>query len=582
MCERALIVVVAFLACAAGEGATVTPVDCLTMIDPLTGRDVVGRGGQGSDAWRSANTIWDGERLRLEAARGETVAFQLVVTRAPGETITNIRPRLDLACAKNVRTWRPWCIWNVPEIAVPLEGTTYSFDLPSTVPLEKPLFEKHGYVAWAVGIEFTVDREAKSGAATGSVTLEADAGMPATTFPVDVRVHDFALPARPSLVVEMNSYGDYAKFLGRDVKSYLDMHRVMRRHRCTFTMVPYRQGGSLVAPFVAPSVERSSGNVRLQWDAFDEALSGLFDGSAFDDRVPLSHFVMPFCYNWPAPFSEFKRDRGAYRRANAEARRRFARHVLDRRWTDTVFQEFHNENPDVGAKCPWHLDEPRRDKDFQGHALYLGLFGEGFDASDSAAAFRYRIDVSQWQRVRKALAAHAPSIHDWSVSRDRAFLNAKTAPMFRKYADASGGWLFEYGEVSGFAAGGRPVNWSVFDEYARQCHTLRLDGYAQWCCDLWRTKGRNDASGPLTYSNAAGARDLVWPGTYFGQDVPLPSLRLKAIRESLNLFDYVAVAAARHPDRAEEIGEIVSLIDTRRSIGHFEAKRMLADMIRAE
>jgi len=578
------LLVVGGLACSRAAGAVrIVPVDGLTMINPVDGHSVKGIGRDGGVSWQEHNAVWDGRVIRLAAARGEVAMFQLVFLREPQEHIEQISIRVDLPGLEKAEVWRSWCIWKTPEVAVPLSGGKYSFDLPSRVPGERNLFAKDGYTAWSAGVELFVGRDAKAGTLRGSVTVSAKSGLKTVRLPLELKVLPFALPARPSLIVEMNSYGDYHKFLARSAENYLALHRLMREHRCTFVEIPYGQGGYISSPYLSPAIRRRRPGLdpTIDWTRFDATVGGLFDGSAFPDKQPVSHFVLPLCYNVPISFKWYREDPDYYKRANTIIRKLWAEHIKAKGWTRTVFQEFHNENPDAGAKCPWHLDEPRTAEDLEGHRLYLDILQPALKVGGDRLRLHYRIDISDWRRLGEPLKRLAPRVQDWCVSRDRRFLNADSAAMFRKWADANGGLLLEYGEVLGFNVRGKRVNWSQFERYQRDCLALGLDGWEQWMIDMWKIKGRHAPSTPLFYSNAAGARDLVWPGEHLGFAGVLPSIRLKAIRESLNLFDYAAVALRRRAVSKAELDRMLGEMDVSTSADHFKLKSKLAALIAA-
>lgn len=555
-----------FIGSVAMAATKVLPLDALTMIDPKTGKKVVNENG---GSWKNSNPIWDGKAIKLTAAKGEILSFQLVITREPGDVIEGIRVEVDAPDLEQIDTARAWCIWGTPEIAVPLKGTNTTFDLPSKIPSEVKLFTDESFVAWPAWVEFAVPRKA-SGNLKGKVTVTAEKGLAESSFPLEIKVLPFEMPRRPNLIVEMNSYGDYTKHLGKGLIPYKKIHKLMRRHRCTFVEVPYNQGGN-IHEHLAPRVNRTTGDVN--WTGFDKRMAGLFDGSAFEDGQPVSHFIMPFCYSWPSPFNKYRSDPDEYRRVNIAVRKSLIKHIKEKGWTRTVFQEFHNENPQVGAKCPWHLDEPRSAKDLKGHELYTGFHREAIKELPEGVRFNYRIDVSHWKRIQKPLRKLAPSIDDWVVSRDPKYLNANSAPMFRKWADARKGLFLEYGEVAGFNSNGKKTNWSAFIKYTRDCWVHRSDGFEQWMIDMWKRKGDKT---PLFYSNAAGARDLIWPGKSFGVDGPLPSLRLKAIREGTNLFDYAKLAAAKDAAAADSV---MKELKTGSSEAVWKAKARLASLI---
>ncbi|MGH7145481.1 MAG: hypothetical protein ACREJ2_15330 [Planctomycetota bacterium] len=559
---------------------TVTPLDALTTIDPRTGHSVTGIGGDGGTDWQKANPIWDGHTVQVHAARGETMTVQLVFTDWESHPLQGIDIHLDLPQVADQQAWRAWCIWGAPEIAVPLAKPAPSFDLPSKSSLEVEPFSKGVYKAWSAGIDFTVPRDTKPGSYTGTLVVTAKSGMEPQKFPVALEVLPFDLPRRPTLLVEMNSYGDYEKFLKRDPATYIAIQRLMRAHRCSFVEIPYDHAGSIDPGYLAPQViHGKDGALAFDWKEFDAAVGPVLDGSAFADKVPVTHFTLPFNYNWPVSFRMNSQNPAEYRKENIEARKLFAAHFREKGWKDTVFVEFHNEKKN--GSIHWDLDEPQSASDLQGHELFAGFLEDALkDEAPGGATFRYRVDISNWKRSGSALEKLAPKIQFWSVSRDPGFLNATSAAMFRKFADAQHGWVIDYGELEGFESGGKLVNGSTFDRYARNCWELHLNGYEQWMIDLWACKGRNAPTEPLMYSQAAGARDLIWPGNYFGSAEPLPSLRLKAIRESMNLIDYATMAEQKRPEKKAAIDALIHGLDSDTAASHFAAKAELAGMLK--
>lgn len=564
----------------------IIPLDTMTMIDPQRGVNIVGNGTYGDNSWTQSNPVWDGKTIRLKGAKGETISFQIMVIRKPSDIIKNIRMELALGKVTEIKLSRAWGIWGTPEIAVPLTGIKYHFDFPSSVPLEKEGAGDLRVCAWPLWVEFTLPRHGVSGVLKGTISISAESGMQTVCLPLELTAYPFELPLRPHLTVEMNSYGDYTRLLKNDIGTYLALHRLLHDYRCTFIQVPYRQDGSPSGTFFFPRISEQDGETVLHWTAFDSALSGLFDGTAFSDSQPLTHFILPLNYNWPVSFWQYRVDRAMYKGINISVRSQIAHHIQERGWNSTFFQEFHNENPSSGANLPWHLDEPRSAQDMDGHAFYTQLLAKALH-NFPGTLLRYRIDISRWQNIKEEVSRLAPAVTDWSVSWNSDFLSPQSASLFRSFADTHGGMLLGYGEVAGFMTEGKPNNWSLFDRYALLCWTLNLDGFAQWQIDRWQQKDLTDKripeeAVPLFYSSAAGARDLIWPGIYFAVNGPLPSLRLKAIRESLNLFDYAYLAMEQLPDKRQEINTIISGLNTETADSHFKIKEKLAEMISAQ
>lgn len=515
------------------RAADVIPVDILTMIDPLNGRDIA----TASRGWQRSNAVWRSGSITLAAARGETAAFQLVFLTGPGERLENVRIWLDLPGQMAWKAFRAWHIWDVPEVAVPLDDRAGTFDIPGA-PWGRTA-SGHDVVAWTCPVEIRVPRDPGPSRLECLARITWDGGE--ARMPLVLSVLPLDLPERPGFVLEMNSYGDYLRLLPGTLRTFLDIHHLFRAFRCTFTLVPYRQDGRLLHQFLAPAI---GPDLEPDFAGFDSALSGLFDGSAFEDGQPVSRFILPLCFDWPAAFGP---DRAAFRQANASMRLALARHIRDKGWLATSFQEFHNENPEHGSSCPWRLDEPATARDLDGHDMFLSLRDAACGMQGQACPLRYRIDISDWFPLRNRLLGLAGRVTDWSVSADPRFLDARTVDFFRSLGPRS---LIAYGELPGFMARGRPTPWMRFPLLLARFHALGLDGYAQWIVDRWKDQalgGVDPGSVPLFYSNASGARDLIWPGAFFGLEQPLPSLRLFALREGLNILDYLDMVQKCRP-----------------------------------
>lgn len=513
-----------------------------------------------------ARASWGAGPVRLAGARGETLALQVAAVLDTDERLEGLRLQAVFPRPLPCRVHRAWSIWGAPEVAVPVGSA--GTDLPPGDLLDPQ--RARGRV-WPLWLEVEIPRDQAPGPIEGTLRLSWNGGE--TSLPLCVEVYDFDLPPRPSFLLEMNSYGDFARLLPANPQTVLALHRLMRAFRCSFTLVPYRQSGEPVADFLAPRLARDKGGVRLDWRDFDRALSGLFDGQAFDDRQPVSHFLLPLAASWPDVASFGPEEQVAARRA-------IARHIREKGWTATRFQEFHNENPEHGCKAPWRLDEPVSDKDWDGHEMFAGWLNLAGQAGSDRSVVRYRIDcslrASQADRYRK-MFRHKP---DWSLGEQG--VNAKWIAFFREQGGE--GLVLAYGELPGFHDHGRPTPMAALPARVAALSALGLDGFAQWIADRWAPPPGDACrlapeAGPLVHANAAGARDFVWPGAYFGVNGPLPSLRLFALREGLNLIDYATLAAKLRPDQAEAIRAALASLNPEDPSQVPNLKRELAGMI---
>lgn len=529
-----------------------------------------GMAGYGQDDSRSSIT--------LRGGGGEQVVVQLLV-RTDAPPLKDISFVIDVAGLDRMSAWRSWSIWNVPEVAVPVlikgslqpvlpsvfrpaeAGRFPRFDLPDANASggRNPKEALPSAASCSVYIECELPR-GKAGTYTGSLRMLSE-GRSVVQIPMQVDVLPYDLPETPDFIVEMNSYGDWTHLLAPTVANYHAIHRLFRHFRSTFTLVPYRQDGSAVLPFLEPAVKDQTGGIAMDWQDFVKANGPLFDGTAFADGHPLSHFLLPFRYGWPEHGARDSDPRSAELRRNAGLRQAMKVFFAEKGWVaeedgrSPRFQEFHNENPEHGSNGPWFMDEPRTQQDLEGHALYTSLKVDGFPA--------YRVDISDWRRVREGLERVGSHVDDWFISVNPAYLDGEALAIFRdlqgqRGSDAANreGWLFGYGELAGFVREGKAVSHAALVAELCRYWSMGLDGYAQWVTDLWKPANHPElplGARPLYFANAGGVRTFFWPGTYLGVDGPLPSLRLFAVRQAVQMMDTASLVCNRYPKRCEEV-----------------------------
>ena len=517
-------------ACSPLQAATLTPLPMLSLEPPDTPQVM-------------DDPFYDGRTIRLSLAAGETAGCQLLLHPDPGQSpdAITMEVRTDPADHNGltVRLYRVWSIWGVPEVAVPMEQAS-----PRPFPVVGRPEQATTDQSWRGVVEIEAPRGAGSGITHSEIVVSWPGGQ--ALLPLEIAILPFALPPRPGFVLEMNSYGDYLRLLPTGPEMLLTLHRLFHRFRATFTLIPYRQDGSALMGCLAPVLTADG----LDFTAFDLALAGLFDGSAFPDGQPVAHWILPFREGWPAPLAT---DAAQARERHITARRAMAEHIREKNWTGTVFQEFHNENPEHGSKAPWFLDEPRSNADLDGHARFLDALGQACASTAGPCPIVYRIDISRWQPLAPGLHRLGKAVSVWSVSVDPDYLDQNTVAFFRGLGALR---LMAYGELPGFSAHGQPTPWTAQMDRLAALSLAGLDGFAQWQADRWQDKAIPDVATeavPLVYANAAGARDFIWPGLAFGLDAPVPSMRLFALREGQNILDYLTLAIARRPEAAPDL-----------------------------
>ena len=381
----------------------------VTKVDPVTGK-LLNEKTVGDP--RGRNAVWDGATgtIRLAAARGEIVSFQLAVEGKVGGCTVAVS---DLAgpgtvSRSGVRLWRNWYVGRDPEYALPLTGP---FDCPSADN------KVSGQTLQAVTVDYHIPTAAKPGDYAGTVTLTA--GAATLELPLTVKVYDVVLPDTVQFNPELNCYGGPGTAGSAKFK---DSFRLAHYHRCTINRVPYSQGGS-VSDDWTPRID-DRGRV-TDWSSFDRNLGGLLDGTWFADHprpgVPVPTLYLPLFEGWPRNFRKhYQPGQGvpldakdanqklrhdilarpideamdqAFKDAWVACTRDFVAHARAKGWTRTIFECYLNNKPKYGYTL-WTLDEPFEYLDWAALNFFARLFKEGVhDPAVYTRAWHERFDA---------------------------------------------------------------------------------------------------------------------------------------------------------------------------------------------
>ena len=415
-------------------GAKVWAFPEVTEVDPLTGRVL---GGTVDSDPRRKNSVWDGATgtVRLIAARGEIVSFQLAIEGALAEVsvaLSNLRGPGEIA-DRNVRLWRTWYVAGRPEYALPLVG---SFQVPAAdnnVP---------GQTLQAITVDLHIPPRSPAGEYRGSVTVASPDDQ--IELDLQLRVFDVVLPDEIHFNVELNTYAGPGR---AGSPSFVDSFRLAHYHRATINRVPYTHRGAVHSDWV-PRLDAQS---RItDWSEFDHNLGGLLDGSWFVDNprgpVPVPTLYLPFFEGWPRdfrkhyhpgpgipldavdPIAKLRHDTLApallealdptFKQALQTTVREFVRHFQEKGWNRTRLQFYLNNKPQYGYTM-WTLDEPFESLDWaainafarlfksavEDPAVYTAawqqdLYSRGLEEMDrQRPVFLFRADVSRpmWQ-----------------------------------------------------------------------------------------------------------------------------------------------------------------------------------------
>ncbi len=337
---------------------------------------------------------------------------------------------------------------------------------------------------------------------------------------VPLEVWNFALPERLSFVPQMNAYGLPA---GQEAAYY----RMAHQHRTCLNCLRYSWQGTVHAG-CAPKADAGGA---WDWTAWDRRFGPLLDGSAFADlpRGPIAvdNFYLPLNENWPMDHERAYRGGywiekaypGSYWAEFRRASRRFARHIAEKGWADTIFEFCLNDKvyfkAEYGSwsKCsaPWIFDEPVNTQDFWA----LRRFGREFLAATGGArnlVFRCDISRPEWQRdLLDGVCGEEVVSRALRPYRDRILAGQA------RYGQK----IFLYGSPN-------------------KIGTPNIECSA-WCLDAWCL----GADGVVPWNTIGAARSWAEPDQtclfYPTESGPLPSLRLKAFCHGQQLVEYLTI-----------------------------------------
>jgi hypothetical protein len=479
-----------------------------------------------------ANPAWDGRSVDLAGARGETVAFQVLV-RAGREALRGVDVSLaGLEGAGRITLFREWYLpVTVPSTSpggsagpgeypdARVRADTPGWGLPVDVPMG---------LTQGIWIDVAIPREVAGGRYRGTLTVRAD-GRELARWPVSLMVYEFALPVERHLAWRAGYSGweEVPQRLGvaEGSEEWLRMERDLYRllweeHRLVPT-THYQD----VAPPVAGSPEAPV----IDWTLYDRRFGPYLAGSAFADGRPLPIFSLPVNLHrgWPVRLRD---DPSAAELVRIEAVARLvARHWDEKGWR-------------LGDAFAYVADEPGPER-MGAVARACDAIRRGDPRIRTSVAF-YEAFGAEPMRWVEDLAGRVSS---WEIAADRFDGEARRALQGR--GDAVG--VYQGGEpyVGGEALdddGLALVTWPWI-AWRHGLDHLFLYNVTEWDYARversevpWKGRKREIWENPLNQSwptNSQGV--LVYPGTFVGVRGVVPSIRLKQVRRGLQDYEYL-------------------------------------------
>lgn len=330
-------------------------------MEPVTGRILesgLSEAGTTGHLWEH-NWVYDGEVVKLAAARGQYVSFQVVIGRSGDETLRDVvvemrpfrkddkalpvEPELFLEWSVQVSTrtsqypkWSTGTGW-YPDALIPLK--CIQMDLAKqhemvSYPLRLPDFRNRieGQRYMMVWVDQFVPAEGEAveaGLYKTAVQVRVDGQV--RTLPVELKVWNFTLPQENGPAGGFQQEGFLA---GSDDKVGLAVQQLCKQHRVV-----------LVDPNIRPKIEITPDNkVVIDWTEYDAKARKYLTGEAFTQESgyrgpssgqPVEWFLMPFnvqgrwgSKGWPNIGGADVERQGAKRAIYIDAIRRVREHVL--------------------------------------------------------------------------------------------------------------------------------------------------------------------------------------------------------------------------------------------------------------
>lgn len=301
------------------EKWSITAIPSSLRIDPTTNKIIEDRfeiKRSGALSLLKKNWIYDGSNVKLFAAKGEYISFQVVLTNYSEAALKgidiqmsplknksselNIKPELFLEWSVEVKTpstgypratlGKGW----YPDALIPMkyiqQGATNKND-SWIYPLQLPDFNNR--IDKQISQIFWIDQYIPLDAGTGTYSTEVKIAIGGFTkkIPIEINVWDFAIPNENHFKASLQQEGFVSSMSQKDE---LEIFQLMKRNRV-----------AVMDPTYDPELKVSpSGKLSVEWKEFDSRLKKYLTGDAFTKAFgyefgpgygePIETFLLPF------------------------------------------------------------------------------------------------------------------------------------------------------------------------------------------------------------------------------------------------------------------------------------------------
>ncbi|MDO8886538.1 glycoside hydrolase domain-containing protein [Candidatus Oleimmundimicrobium sp.] len=582
---------------AIGDGVRVDPVSGNLIEDMQTffGKVVGGNPKEQNWVWNAATST-----ITLKAARNEVVACQIIIEVDRPVSGVNIQgtdligSKGHLLNSSNVDFFRQWYHF-VPYSTEPREGVRYPlktgwypdalipFDAinhgaPFNIPgedfysindsgeTEQKLNVQTNQAVW---LDLYVPDDTPSGFYQGYLNITAE-NEQTQKIKLQLEVFDFKIPDEFHTTMELMDYG---RITTGSENVELKTHRMVKQHRI-----------SVSSTGMMPDIIGQGYNIRFDWSRFDSRWGKFFDGSAFIEGpgkgLPVTHTLLPFDAkvwrtdktkkwwgkNWPFPIPGDSTNQvftPEYDMAFSEKLLEFENHFEQKGWKEVKMMFW-----------PEGVDEPQPDLGEVGQkTLNMARHYGRLLKNSGTHRIKYRLDIGGglhsivdlnddgWIKPdTKEVVDYIQDVVDvWNCS--GKWIEPETLNMrhgenrwtdvwfYNGYPPAVGTMM-----INGESLGFRTWLWIVWK--------YRLSGACDW--EFGLTQGKNVFRQTII-SDSEGYPYLRNMYIYPGEQIdlagePLPSIRLKMIRRSLQDYEYFWLLTEKNKDGGEAADKVIKQI----------------------
>jgi hypothetical protein len=547
------------------------------------------------------NWIYDGQKATLQSARGEYVSYQLVITSHTDSTIEDIsidvpafsgngssidvKPELFLEWSVKVKTpstGYPVASLNkgwYPDALIPLDEIQYDSSKVHgrwTYPLWIPDFNnrienQRSLIVWVDQFVPNDSIKAKAGKYTTEVAVTINKRT--KKIPVELEVWNFAIPNENKLKASLQEEGFMSSM---DEKRELEVYQLFKRNRV-----------ALMDPTYQPQLAAGGGKARINWNSFDERLKKYLTGEAFTSKYgyqngpgygePLETFILPFDVygkhgtpGWPDIGKPDVERNPSNREIYVDAVKQVRSHLQPM------------VNPDKTELIVYlnGLDESYFQEALDRMVYFGNLFKEYYPEVN------FRIDGgysdTAMEYVHKSIRAWASHTINYDIDKVRKYQQMGIhdwlyGPLL--YESKVNSWVGSSTILDLPLLNDRAISWACwkYRTYSWISWGIGYSGKSAWYDpETWKDAYKHgaDSDPQYTYKKINGSALLIYaPGIVPNVTTYCPSIRLKAMRNGVQEYEYMRLLAAldKNNARADEVvNSIIKQPFGAKSIGNLD------------